>query len=137
MIYLNDLKDQLRKIKSIDPSLRNRIDEVNLTSAIRWMEEGSLTEIEQVGPFGELGIKPGQKVTIRKGAKIRSTNPKYACGKTAGRQLTINVMDVEQGFIATSWHPHQRCYYDTHREETVRWVGAGGYFYWTETSNLI
>lgn len=84
----------------------------------------------------QLPIKPGQTVTIRKGATVRSTAPKrklYTAGKTYkvkvdhvlnGRgdpRLPVNDPDVNRYGIESP---------------SVRWAGPGGYWCWVDLNEI-
>lgn len=111
----------------------------NAMSAAKWLEDGGLTEVEQIGPFGRLDIKRGDKVKIKAGSIIRTTHPKYDFYKNpkiARRSYTVNVHDVSEGWIANGWWPHRRTHPETHREQQITWAGEGGYWCWLYTKDI-
>lgn len=105
-------------------------------SAIRWMEEGNLTEIEQLGPWGSKNIKKGDQVKIKKGTVIFTTHPRFnrENPKIAGRDYVVEAHDVYEGYIASGWHSHKR--HEAVRNQQVVWAGTGGYWCWVDSKDV-
>lgn len=105
-------------------------------AAAKWMEEGGLEEVVQIGPFGRLDIKRGDKVRIKKGAVILSMNPKHNRDnpKIAKKDYEVVIHDVNEGWIGTHWHPHKRDSVEVHREQSICWPGEGGYWCYLDTA---
>jgi len=109
--------------------------EAALTAA-RWLEEGGLTEREQIGPFGSKDIKAGDKVRIKAGTVINSMNPKHDRDnpKIARRPYVITVYRVDAGSLNSHWHSHQHAW--AVRDQQVCWAGEGGYWCYASTSDV-
>lgn len=105
-------------------------------AAARWMEEGGLTEVRQIGDFGGQKIAKGQRVRIRKGTIIRTTNPRYSRDnpKVAGRDYVVTAFDTYSGHIQSHWHPHDHRH--AVRNSEVVWPGEGGYWCYVDTSEV-
>jgi hypothetical protein len=105
--------------------------------ALRWMEDMKIEEAAQVGIFGTKGIKQYQRVRIRKGAPITTTDPRYerngaGYDKLAGRDYTVEVKMVFGGYIDSHWHRETAKY--AARNERVSWAGEGGYWHECDTA---
>jgi hypothetical protein len=99
-----------------------------------WMEKQGINEIANVGPFMSIKAERGVKVRIKKGAEIRSTDPKYKGGKIAVKPFQVTVFDVFDGYLDTMSR-------GTPREPEivqakVEWVGTHGYWHWTDANNV-
>lgn len=105
-------------------------------TAARWLEEGGLTERQQVGYFGSKDIKPGDRVRIKAGTVITSMNPKHTRDnpKIARRAYTITVFRVDAGSLQSHWHSHQHS--RAARDQQVCWPGEGGYWCYASTSDV-
>lgn len=104
-------------------------------AAAKWLEEGGLTQIEQIGPFGRIDVKKGDVVRIKKGAVILSMHPRHTRDnpKIAKRDYTVTVTSVNEGYIAPSWHRHRRDTREAHAEQQISWPGEGGYWCYLDT----
>lgn len=104
-------------------------------AAAKWLEEGGLTEIEQIGPFGRIDVKRGDTVIVKKGAVINSMNPRYTRDnpKIAKRDYQVKVTSVTDGYIMGQWHSHRRESRETHFEQQISWPGEGGYWCYLDT----
>lgn len=96
-----------------------------------WLERSGITALTFVGPFGPVLPQRGDRVRIAKGAEIRSTHPKKKGGVTNGRILTVTVLDAYPGYV-DRYHGHPEVV-----QPKIQWVGAGGYFRWTDACNLV
>jgi hypothetical protein len=103
-------------------------------NAARWLEEQRLFERHQVANFGGKNIAKGQRVRIKKGTVIRSMHPRHSRDnpKVAGRDYVVTVYDVYDGWMGSSWHPHEI----THavRNAQIVWPGEGGYWCYVDTA---
>ena len=64
------------------------------------MEKYGITETENIGCFNTLNVMRGQKVRIKKGAKIRTTDPRFKDGnKIAKKSYVVSVAIVTQGWL--------------------------------------
>ena len=98
-----------------------------------WMEAGGHKELSHVGPFHSFMPNRAQKVLVRKGSVIFSTSPKMSCdGTVAGRDQVVTVHSMDQGFVVDEG---RRGKPDV-RQGCVHWAGAGGYWRWTELTNI-
>lgn len=123
---MNQLRGQPNSAQAFTDSRRRYEDAL---AAAKWLEEGGLTEIEQIGPFGGKSIKKGDQVIIRKGAEILSFHPKHKDNpKIAGRDYKVVVHRVYEGYMAPGWHPHRRDRHETMHVQQVVWAGEGGYW---------
>lgn len=99
-----------------------------------WMQANGLTEVEAIGPFGHKDLKRGQKVRIKAGAVIRCfCNEIPACGKAVVRPYTVTVHSADQGWVGHDHHIRGRI--DV-RNQQVHWAGTGGYWRWTDATNV-
>lgn len=108
--------------------MRKEMDDA-LACAI-WMEKNGYSELEYVGPFGpEVLYEKGERVRVKSGAKISSTNPKYSRakgGKVAARAYQVKIQRAHPGYVHQG-EVHQGC---------VVWAGEGCYWYETDLNNV-
>ena len=111
MLTLDGLKTQqtelLKQANSPEPIKVNVLHDLyrqisTLENAIKWMTEGGIEEIEQLGPLGSKDIVRGQTVMVRKGTIINTTNPSYdrENPKIAKRSYKVKVHRVTDGYLA-------------------------------------
>jgi hypothetical protein len=94
-----------------------------------WLEKAGLAEVTTVGPFGdEPDYQRGDRVRVKKGAIIRST--KTSLCRTASRTFVVRVFDHQKGWAGMEWGESEV------RNAKVEWVGAGGYWCWTDSNNV-
>lgn len=123
-----DAQAQLDAIPNhIDWSLVRRRDEALHTAA--WMEQHGVTEAVSIGPFGNADIKQGTKVRVRKGAKIGGTGTNVP--DKAGATYTVEVVSIDAGSVSEDLRGEIRL-----RNQTVHWAGRGGYWRWTDVTNV-
>ncbi|WP_432263396.1 hypothetical protein [Cupriavidus sp. TMH.W2] len=98
-----------------------------------WMEANGFSEIANVGPYMGTTISRGDKVYIRKGARIDgtgSTIPRE--GADLKRRQLVTVVSVDRGYLDFS-EPSRNPKIVQGR---VHWAGAGGYWRWTDINNV-
>lgn len=102
--------------------------------AIEFMKEHNLTEVEIIGPFynglendPRLNVR-GTKIKIKKGALIRSTGPQH--NTVARRDRIVTLFDFDQGYC------HRSAKFEEYRTAKVTWVGASGYWCYTDLNNI-
>jgi len=93
----------------------------------QYMEKHGIRETRSIGPFSEVKPQAGQRVRIKAGAEIRSTSNRLC--RTLGRAYTVTVNRVGEGH---AWEEHRI----EVRNGEVTWVGAGGYWCWTDVANV-
>lgn len=102
--------------------------------AAQWMEKHGHQHLRYVGDFGSLALQRGDEVAVRKGALIFSTAPNWPReGKPSSRIQRIKIHSVDRGFVPV-YQPDETC--DQLRQPRVEWVGAGGYWKWTDANNV-
>ena len=104
-----------------------------------WMEVHGIAETANIGPFMTNLPKRGQKVRIRRGANIFSTDPKIAReGEIAQRARVVTLDSVFEGYIDN--HRGRKWVDERHApavvQARVHWAGAGGYWRWTDIENV-
>ena len=100
-----------------------------------WMERHGITEAPMIGPFGNISAERGTKVRIKAGSVINGFGPEFAKGqKIIERPYTVNVHSVEFGYAySPAWTGNRDIEVKNQR---VEWVGSGGYWRWTDSSNV-
>jgi len=106
-------------------SLMRRRDAALATAA--WMERNGVTEAANIGPFGNIAL-PSGKVRVRKGAPLRGTGNHVP--ETTGTSYVIKVVSVDEGYVFDDGRTI------TLRNQTVHWAGRGGYWRWTDVTNV-
>jgi hypothetical protein len=111
-----------------------------------WLERfGNGQPVESIGPFGNKDIKTGDHVRVKKGARLYTTHPAYkrvheadggSYDKIAGTAYVVKVSHENNG-----WAPYPNHYHDHElkhklRNQTVHWAGTGGYWFWTDATNV-
>jgi hypothetical protein len=111
----------------------HKLMEQALFCAAEMFKEFGKAETLSFGPFGLQTIAKGTKVRLKKGAKIRSTSPKYR-GKYSenARARMIEVHRVAEGFAST----RDFSGYEQVRHPEVVWVGSGGYWFWVSINDI-
>ena len=71
-------------------------------------------------------LKKGDKIRIKKGTELKTTHPKG--NRVAGRTYTVTVFDTDPYVPASMGFPEWAA--------KVSWVGAGGYWFWTDPANV-
>jgi hypothetical protein len=98
-----------------------------------WLESKGLAEAKHVGPFMAFKLKRGQRVRLLKGAIINGTgNAIPREGQINARPRIFTVHDFNAGYVdrfEDSQHPKVV-------QARVTWVGAGGYWRWTDIDNV-
>ncbi|WP_404667049.1 hypothetical protein [Roseateles asaccharophilus] len=94
----------------------------------QWMEKQGATTLAFVGPLGDAPFKRGDLVRVRKGAIMRSTNPKVPRqGQAYMGTRPIKIHGIDRGYLRD-------------REEVVQprinWAGTGGYWCWVEANDV-
>lgn len=130
MYTVENLLEYASSLEKFDPREQDyesrRWKDKALAAAI-WMEENGVDQTVAVGEFNLLGkLHRGQKIKIKKGAKLKSMNPKYQDGKIAGRDYVVQIHDFHEGFINPYTQENQV------RNPEVVWAGEHGY--WTFAS---
>ena len=115
-----------RRVAAKNYSELHNIRELAMACA-EWMDTNGFSELPWVGPFGKPPFKKGDVVRVKKGARIYST--KKSNSKNAGRNYPVTLAYVHPGYVS-----HWR---DVSVEQPkVEWAGAGGYWCWTDPSNV-
>jgi hypothetical protein len=89
-----------------------------------WMENNHRSSMITVGPFGELPIKPGDRVRIAKGSQVfgRITNAESAAGKStmriAGCSHVVTVQNTNAGYAGYDYQDRLVV-----RQQQVVWSG--------------
>ncbi|HJV96921.1 MAG TPA: hypothetical protein VJ608_12825 [Albitalea sp.] len=99
-----------------------------------WMEANGEKEAIFAGPFGPALPRKGERVQIRRGAVVYSTHPHQKMS-TLQRALTVRVHSADRGYVDTAARASR-----TEKRVTpahIHWVGAGGYWRWTDAENLV
>lgn len=112
-----------------DCKIRMRKEIEDALACAIWMEKNGHKELEYVGPFGEVLFEKGEKVRVKAGAHLSSTNPKYSRakgGKTVARNYAVKIQRAHAGYVLHG-EVHQGC---------VVWAGEGCYWYETDLNNV-
>lgn len=132
------------------PRTREQMDAYRLANQAEtcalWLERfGSGAAVEQIGPFGAKKINKGDKIKIKKGAHLYTTHPKYkrnylpngeTYDKIAGKDYIVEVHSVDNGWAPEPGHYHDHELHHKVRNQQVHWAGEGGYWFWTDTTNI-
>lgn len=109
-----------------------RLEKQAMNAAL-WMEANGYKELPHVGCFHDTPLpKKGVRVIVRKGSDICSTGAR--CRKQAGRDYVVTVHDVHDGWISDPTFSNTGEI--EVRQAKVEWVGAGGYWCWTDVANV-
>jgi hypothetical protein len=103
------------------------------------MLKNKILSLPYVGPFGIVNIKRGDLVNIEKGSSLFTTHPKYKLRRdnpVAGKTYRVRVFNVTQGYITESWGRASREMDRVPKSPEIHWVGSGGYWFWTDISNV-
>lgn len=98
-----------------------------------WMDAQGIEGLPHVGPFSILskGLSRGQRVRVKKGARVFSTRPgANASGTVSVRSQVITVREFYEGYIDFSAVPLKVV------NPWVQWAGAGGYWRRTDLANI-
>ena len=118
-----------------DENLNARRQRDKALAAASWMEQEGIAQMAHVGEFLSFELQKDQRVRLRRGAHIYSTNPQVSReGKINTLNRQIRVFDVHSGFIATNGF--SAIHGGPLRNAEVHWVGTGGYWYWTDINNV-
>lgn len=96
----------------------------------QWMELRGIRSAKYIGPFGDHGIKRGDRVRIMKDAIVRDTSP-YHGPKAAKKSYTITVHDVSRGCVYNDYDGKLVC-----ETPEVCFVRAGGYWGYVKVSDV-
>lgn len=134
---LNGLDDDNRR-QCVE--IRRIIDQAKFCA--RYMEAHNLTEVHNIGPFGNLKVKNGDRVRILKGAPLmtmgatpaqRAHWDAHGCHRFAKRTYEVTVSQVYDGWC--SGHDFEyvspKYWRENLRNQTIEWAGTGGYWTWT------
>jgi hypothetical protein len=115
--------------------------------AARYMEHFGITEAASIGPFGNLPVKQGQKVRIKKGAPLLHMNPSaeerahrdlHGCHRFAKRAYVVTVSQNFEGWCAGHdvEYVSEKYWHEYFRNQTIEWAGTGGYWTWTSPEHV-
>ncbi len=118
---------------------RNNLYEVSKAALLcaTWMDKQGAAELVFVGQFGPVMPHRGQKVVIRKGAVIFTTRTGKGVpsgGVVSVRDQTVTVFSADRGYV--DWSGTSRAGPECLRQARVTWIGAGGYYRWTDANNV-
>lgn len=113
------------------PNSRNydlrRRSQMALQIAEHLMDNG-IASAKHAGPFSTAIFDDGQTVKVKAGALRYSTHPQVRHGEVVPRDFKVRIWRAYSGHIME------------HRGEivspSVHWVGRGGYYFWTDASNV-
>jgi len=105
--------------------LRNKIDQALLCA--KFMEDCGMGESRYVGPFGNLPVKRGMTIRIKKGTPIYG-DPKGP--KVAKTTYCVKVHQIYQGYAGNYFHG------DEVKNPEIEWSGTGQYWYRTDANNV-
>lgn len=78
-------------------------------------------------------MAPIGKVRILKGALVKSTAPDWPlAGRPLKRMTQVQIAFIDAGYMK----PGYRGEPDIQVPATVRWAGSGGYWRWTDATNI-
>ncbi len=98
-----------------------------------WLEQQGIREIANVGPFVTTRCRRGDRVRVRRGARVYSTHPQTPReGVETQRSQVVTIHAVYQGYVNTLADPRQ----PEVVQGKVHWAGAGGYWRWTDINNV-
>lgn len=96
----------------------------------RYMEQKGIVSAPQIGPFGPTNFVKGEKVRVKLGSTIRKpTHPNMGDGPSK-RRYNIEIFSVLRGYVYEE-HDCIKCY-----NTEVCWPGTGGYWFYTEATNV-
>lgn len=99
-----------------------------------WMEVAGVTAARYVGPFTTRRYRRGDRVRLKRGARVHGTGPHIGReGLVLTRAQQITVHDFQEGHV---WSDNPRADGDVIRHAQVHWVGAGSYWRWTDANNI-
>lgn len=98
----------------------------NLRACAKHMQDHGIASAMHIGPFSAEQFHKGQRVRIRAGASVRSTDPKARL-VTTSRARVITVFSIHPGYA--SW-------YEDVKNPEVCWVGSGGYWCSTDLNEV-
>lgn len=106
------------------------------TTCAEWMENHGISEAPMIGPFGNIKIEQHTKVRIKAGALIFGFGSEFKTGpKTNKRAYTVTVDRCDRnGFAVDATNGHRGK--AEVRNQQVHWAGTGGYWRWTDASNV-
>jgi hypothetical protein len=113
-----------------------------LRFAADYMEAFGITERKNIGPFGALPVKRGQKIRILKGAPLftmgatpaeRDHKETHGCHRFAKRTYTVTVRNSDEGWCDNNLFSQMRYKYQVLgvRDQRIEWAGTGGHWTWT------
>ena len=99
----------------------------------QWLEQRGGGPLAYVGPFGNLRLKRGDLVRIRRGAVMHSTHPSVPReGKPYLGTRPVKVFDIDRGYVTTqSAYGEEKVV-----QPRVHWAGAGGYWCWVDANDV-
>lgn len=100
-----------------------------------WMENNGVSETPMIGPFGNIRVEKGAKVRIKAGAIVNGFGPEFVNGqKTIQRAYTVYIKSVDAGYALSRSDTGN--IKDEVCNQRVDWSGTGGYWRWTDTTNI-
>jgi hypothetical protein len=96
-----------------------------------WLKAMGVKELRYVGPFGEHGIRAGDRVRVMAGARVYSTMPGVPKhGKLTVRAKTVKLARVSAGKVDREGDGV------VVRNPLVTWAGKGGYWCWCDANSV-
>jgi hypothetical protein len=129
-----------------DPATRERSDffgkayefrrkSMEATVCAEWMENHDITEAATIGPFGNITVERGKKIRIKAGAVVFGFGTEIPNGgKIVTRKYIVAIHRADNGFAIDANGGHRGK--AEVRNQQVHWAGTGGYWRWTDASNV-
>lgn len=93
------------------------------------MAEKGINSTNHFGPFNVFSPKRKEKVVVKAGSEIFSTHPTVK-QRNSSRRQTVTIHSLDNGFVR-----NEDGVFDV-RMSRVHWAGTGGYWCWTDLSNV-
>lgn len=104
-----------------------------------WLEVHGIDNVADVGPFMTTELKRGDRVRIRKGARVFGTGsgiPRE--GEVIARARVVEVRDFYRGYInrnvGEKWRDGREAPHIV--QGRIHWSGTNGYWRWTDIENV-
>ena len=111
-----------------------RQESATLMACAEWMMDNNIDQMANVGPLIGTPVKKGQRVRVRKGAKVTGTFQGGKEGIILARSQVVTVHALDKGYLNFLEGRDRKS--PKMVQSRVVWAGSGGYWRYAELNDV-